>query len=115
MYVLIILLLLIYFVFNTPIYESFHDVIPYNIVWDIDKCFDGKCVMDKSYKCYKYCDNVQASEAKQKCQLECLNIGDEMFDNLKYQNYTWPLNKTNILFNKYTILNNTGDYVNISK
>jgi hypothetical protein len=115
MYIQIILIIvIIYLLFFKDKKESFYDVTPYNIVWDIDKCLTGSCVMDKSYKCYKYCDYIQDTPAKEHCQIECLNIGDEMFDYLKYQNYNFPLEKVNKFFKKYTILNDTNDYVNMS-
>ena len=109
------LILIIYIIFFNKSYEHFYDIVPYNIIWDINKCLVGDCVINKSYKCYKYCANIQDSAAKQHCDIECLNIGDEMFDYLKYQNYNWPLNDSNKYFKNYSILNNTGDYVNVDK
>jgi hypothetical protein len=111
--ILIIILIIVYVVFFKQRYEHFYDIIPYNIVWGIDKCLEGNCVIKKSYDCYKYCQTIQDDIAKQKCEVECLNIGDEMFDYLKYQNYNWPLKSTNIHFRNYSLLNDTNDYVNI--
>jgi hypothetical protein len=114
--VLCMVLIIVYIIiYPRKVYENFYDIVPYNINWDIYKCLKGDCVIKKSYDCYKYCANIADSIAKQHCEMECLNIGDEMFDFLKYQNYNWPLNDSNKYFKNYSILNDNGDFVNVYK
>lgn len=107
MYKAFVFLIIIFFIIylSFPTYEHYYDTVPYNIQWDLDKCLTGSCVIKKSYDCYKYCDNIADSSSSQHCQMNCLDIGDEMFDNLKWQNYNWPLDYSNKYFKKYSLLN----------
>ncbi len=104
---LLVLLSILIFLFinNKKSYEPFYNIVPYKFRWDIDKCLTGKCAINKAYDYYKYCNNIQDPIAQEDCQVEALNISDEMFDYLKYQNYNWPLEDSNIHFKKYSLLN----------
>lgn len=114
-YLLIFIFLIIILFYTSNKYEHFYEFIPYNITWSLDKCLTGDCVIKKSYDCYKYCKNINPNlkGAQQQCEMDCLDNGDEMFDYLKYQNYNWPLQDSNKYFKRYTILNDTDDYVNL--
>ena len=90
--------------------EHYYDVTPYDYNWRVDTCLDGKCVIKRSYECYQYCDNIADYIASEKCRVDCLDTGDEMFDHLKWQNYNWPLEESNVYFQKYSILNGDADY-----
>ena len=110
---IIVLLIMMYLIFFKKSYETFYNITPYNLHWDIYKCLEGDCVVKESYKCYEYCRNIAEDGARQQCEIECLDIGDEVYDFLKYQNYNWPLLKANKYFKNYSILNDTNDYVNV--
>ena len=96
----------------------YYDITPYEAHWDIFKCLDPQCVKDKSYKCYKWCDNINGSGisstsgtdgAAENCRLRCADYADEMFDSLKFQNYTW--NYLLSRFDKVTLLKDRDDIV----
>lgn len=110
--ILLIIIIIVIYYFNNN-YEHFYDLTPYQINWDINKCLTGDCVIKKSYGCYKYCGFIDNDRDRHMCEIDCLDTGDEMMDNLKWQNYNWPLDDSNKYFKRYTILNNTNDYVNV--
>jgi hypothetical protein len=114
MYLIIILLciLLIFYLCDNKI-EPYYNITPYNLHWNVYKCLTDTCVRDKSYKCYEYCKYIKESGAHQQCEVECLDIGDEVMDFLKYQNYNWPMDPSNAYMKNYTVLNDTDDYVNV--
>lgn len=84
---LLVLIIMLMFVDNV---EHYQNIVPYSYNWNIFKCLDRYCVIKKSYDCYKYCQTLDdVIGGDQQCQLQCLDLGDEMFDYIKYQNYTW--------------------------
>ena len=92
-----------------PQREHFYDMAPYELHWDTFKCLDGDCVKKASYECYKWCDNWDEPGGSENCKMRCADYGDEMFDSLKFQNYTFG----GILpkFDKVTLLKDRNDYV----
>ena len=112
MYILLFILCIIIILLfvNNNRYEHFYNIVPYKFRLDIAKCLTGPCAINKAYDYYKYCDNIKDTIAQQDCQIEALNISDEMFDYLKYQNYNWPLNDSNKYFKQFSLLND-NDYL----
>jgi hypothetical protein len=104
---ILIICLLIYF-YKRNI-EGFYDGVPYSYHWDMFKCLTGKCVLDKSYKCYKFCDSIKEIGMQENCRMRCMDYADEQFDYLKYQDYDWSIINKN--FKKYSLLNDNDDYV----
>lgn len=113
--IILLLILLIGMYILSDNREHYYDITPYNLHWNVFKCLNGTCAIKKSYDCFKYCDYIKESGAMQQCKVSCLNVGDEMFDYLKYQNYNWPVDDSNRFMGNYTVLNNTGDYVNVDE
>lgn len=74
---------------NQEMVEGYYDITPYEAHWDIFKCYDPKCIKDKSYKCYKWCSNIANSGASQNCQTRCSDYADMQFHYLKFNDYTW--------------------------
>ncbi len=105
LFVFVIVIIILFINNNNNNYEPFYNIVPYKFRWDIDKCLTGQCAIDKAYEYYKYCDNIKDTIAKEDCRVEALNISDEMFDYLKYQNYNWPLEDSNKYIQKYSLLN----------
>ncbi len=87
---------------GTGTIEHFYDNIPYKYQWNVSKCLSAGCVKRTSYNCYRGC-NALGMDTEEGCQAKCLDIGDMVFDSIKYQNYTWQglLPK----FNKFSLLN----------
>nr|QBK89399.1 MAG: hypothetical protein LCMiAC02_04940 [Mimivirus LCMiAC02] len=86
--IIIILILILFSVFNKKI-EPFWDITPHKYRWNIFKCLTSECVMDKSYECYKWCDNWPEPGGSNKCRRKCFDYADLQSDNLKYNNYFW--------------------------
>lgn len=89
--------------------EGFYDIAPIDLHWNIFKCLDPKCVKEKSYECYKWCDNWIEPGGAENCRLRCGDYADEMFDSLKMQNYTF--NYLLPRFDKVTLLKDRDDIV----
>jgi hypothetical protein len=89
--------------------EGYYDITPYEAHWDIFKCLDPKCVKEKSYKCYKWCDNWEEPGGSENCKMRCADYADEQFDSLKLNNYTF--NYLLPRFDKVTILKDRNDVV----
>ena len=89
--------------------EHFYDITPYEAHWRIFKCYTPKCIRDRGYQCYEWCKNISEEGARENCRMRCGDYSDEQFDYYKWQSYDFS--KINNLFTKYTILNDTDDYV----
>lgn len=102
--IIIILLLVIIFLYyyeKTHI-EGYYDITPYEKHWDIFKCLDGPCVRKTGYECYKWCNNWDESGGSENCKMRCADYADEMFDSIKFQDYTWSYLLPK--FSQYTLL-----------
>lgn len=112
--IIILLCILLILLYKNNQVEPYYNITPYNLHWDIYKCLDGGCVIKKSYDCYEYCKYIVESGARQQCEVGCLDVGDEMFDFLKYQNYNWPLDNSNRYMGNYRNDKNyiRGDHLN---
>lgn len=89
--------------------EHYYDLTPYNLHWDIFKCLDADCVIKKSYICYKWCDNWDEPGGSENCRTRCADYADEMFDSLKFQDYTFSYLLPR--FKKVSILTDRDDIV----
>ena len=89
--------------------EGFYDIAPAELHWNIFKCLDPKCIKEKSYECYKWCDNWEEPGGAENCRLRCGDYADEMFDSLKFQNYTF--NYLLPRFDAVTLLKDRDDIV----
>ena len=87
--------------------ESFYDIAPYDLHWNIFKCLDPECVKKTSYECYKWCDNWEENAAAENCRVKCSDYADEQFDSLKFNDYTF--NYLLPKFNKVTILKDDNE------
>jgi len=78
--------------FYEPV-EHYWDIAPYDLYWDIYKCFDEKCIRQKSYDCYLWCNNIREAGAKGQCQINCADAGDIQYQNLKlgYHDFNYLL------------------------
>lgn len=66
--------------------EGYYDVQPYEYHWDIFKCYDYPCVLDKSYKCYKACNKMDEEGAQHNCRQRCLDYADIQIEQLRLPN-----------------------------
>jgi len=89
--------------------EGYYDITPYEAHWNIFKCLDPKCIKDKGYECYKWCNNIEETGAAENCRVKCADYADEMFDSIKLQNYTF--NYLLPRFSKVTLLKDRDDIV----
>lgn len=89
--------------------EPFYDITPYEAHWRIFKCLTPKCIRDKGYECYKWCENIDEPGARDNCRMRCADYADQHFTNYKLQRYNWK--DVNDNFSKYSILNDTRDFV----
>ena len=127
---LIIISILIICLINANVYnelpkdrniEPFWDITPYEKHWDLFKCLDPECAIDKSYKCNKWCDYWEALGKSEKgnavqgkeggaenCRLRCSDYADQQFDYLKWQDYTW--NYLNPKFKEVSLLGPKSTY-----
>lgn len=83
--------------------EGYWDITPYNKHWDIFSCYDGKCIKNKSYECYKWCDYIAEPGARENCRMRCMDYADQMYDQLKYSNYQF--NRLLPKIGDYSLLN----------
>lgn len=89
--------------------EPFWDITQYSAHWNTFKCLTPQCIRDKGYECYKWCDNIDEEAAAEKCRVRCADYADEQFDAYKFQKYNFDLINNN--FSKYSVLNDTDDFV----
>ena len=89
--------------------EPFWDIIDYSAHWQIFKCLTPKCIRDKGYECYKWCDNIDDEGEAEACRTHCADYSDLQFDAYKLQKYNFDLINDN--FSKYSILKDTDDFV----
>jgi len=97
------------FVLTSDKVEHYYDITPYEAHWNIFKCLDQECIRKKGYECYEWCKNWEESGGSENCKMRCADYADEMFDSLKYQNYTW--NYLLPRFDKVSILKDRDDIV----
>jgi hypothetical protein len=107
--ILLILIAVILLYKDNVTIEGYYDITPYEAHWNIFKCLDPKCIKDRSYKCYKWCNNWSEPGGQENCRLRCADYADEMFNSLKFQNYTW--NYLNPRFRDVSLLNTKDDIV----
>lgn len=67
--------------------ENYYDMTPYDLHWNIFKCYTPQCVKDEARKCYNWCDGRTYS--KQHCRIRCLDYADQYIEQLKFNNYTF--------------------------
>ena len=111
LFILILILILIpYFLQNNnnQTIEHYWDITPYKYHWNIFKCLDGDCIRDESKKCYRWCDKWAEPGAQENCRYRCLDYADLMYDQYKFNNYTFD--RVLPKFEEWSILRNT-DYV----
>ena len=89
--------------------EPFYDITPYEAHWDMFKCLDPKCIREKGYKCYKWCDNISEPGAQENCRMRCADYADMQFNNYKLQRYNWFFRNPD--FSRDSILTDTDDIV----
>ena len=105
-YIIIFIILVFIFIVNKltcNYYEHYWNIAPYELYWNIFKCYSSDCVKDKSYKCYEWCNDLEEESAAEACRINCENYGDEQFHHLKVQNYLWDYLLPR--FKKYSLLN----------
>ena len=83
----ILLLLILLFWYNSV--EHYWDIGPYKLYNNIYRCHSMDCVKDEGVKCYDWCDRWAELGGSEKCKLNCLDAGDKMSDNLKYNYAIW--------------------------
>ena len=64
--------------------EHYLDLTPTYLLDNISRCYTKKCVIDESYKCYKYCDTIEQDNARENCRMGCEDFGDIVFKDSSY-------------------------------
>jgi len=83
--------------------EHYLDLLPTYLIDNISRCYSKQCVIDESYKCYKYCAAIKQPNARENCKMSCEDFGDSMFKEMGYE-YAIFGNSINKLVD-YSILN----------
>lgn len=109
--VIMVAIIIIYFLYEKKQnVEHYYDLVPYDYVWDIYKCYNGNCIRKKGKNCYDWCKNWPEPGGKGNCRLVCLDDSDIMYQYLKFNDYNF--NKMFPRFKEFSLLNDDkGGYV----
>jgi hypothetical protein len=107
--IFIVIILVVLLVWRNKRVEGYRDIIPYPYIFNIFSCYSTKCNLNTSYKCYKYCGNIEEPGARTACRYRCLDMADIQADVLKWNDYTFSVIQPQL--SKYSIINKNTDYV----